>query len=51
MAHTHEFDCRVCGAHLDSRKELDEHTREKHSQKASTERTAGASSQNKETQR
>ena len=30
MAHTHEFDCKQCGAHLDSRQELDEHTREKH---------------------
>ncbi|MFL5577886.1 MAG: hypothetical protein ACJ79S_18175 [Gemmatimonadaceae bacterium] len=30
MAHTHEFDCRICGAHLDSRRELDEHNREMH---------------------
>lgn len=30
MAHTHEFDCKVCGAHLDSRQELDRHNREKH---------------------
>jgi hypothetical protein len=34
MAHTHEFDCKVCGAHLDSRQELDKHTREKHQDKA-----------------
>jgi len=34
MAHTHEFDCKVCGAHLDSRKELDQHTLEKHKDKA-----------------
>ena len=25
MAHTHEFDCKVCGAHLESRQELDQH--------------------------
>jgi hypothetical protein len=30
MAHTHEFDCKACGAHLDSREELDRHNREKH---------------------
>ena len=30
MAHTHEFDCKVCGVHLDSRQELDRHNREKH---------------------
>jgi hypothetical protein len=34
MAHTHEFDCRVCGAHLDSRNELEQHTREKHPAKS-----------------
>jgi len=51
MPHTHEFDCRVCGAHLDSRKELDEHTREQHTQKASAERPGGPSSQDKEPRR
>src|SRR5262245_18476137 len=30
MAHTHEFDCKLCGAHLDSRQELDKHTKDKH---------------------
>ncbi len=30
MAHTHEFDCKVCGAHLDSRQDLDQHTRKNH---------------------
>ena len=34
MAHTHEFDCKVCGAHLDSRQELDQHTRDKHQSEA-----------------
>ena len=34
MAHTHEFDCKVCGAHLDSRQELDKHNRDSHSSNA-----------------
>jgi hypothetical protein len=34
MAHTHEFDCRQCGAHLDSREALDKHNRENHSRNA-----------------
>lgn len=25
MTHTHEFDCKICGAHLASRQELDQH--------------------------
>jgi hypothetical protein len=35
MAHTHEFDCPICGAHIDSQKELDEHNRKKHTAQAS----------------
>ena len=38
MAHTHEFDSKVCGAHLDSRQELDQHTREKHQDKSQSAR-------------
>jgi hypothetical protein len=30
MPHNHEFDCKQCGAHLDSRQDLDKHMREKH---------------------
>lgn len=30
MAHTHEYDCIVCGAHFDSEKELDRHNQERH---------------------
>jgi hypothetical protein len=30
MEHTHEFDCIICGAHLDSEQELDRHNKEKH---------------------
>jgi hypothetical protein len=37
MPHTHEFDCRVCGAHLDSKDELARHTREQHTAKANSE--------------
>jgi uncharacterized Zn finger protein (UPF0148 family) len=36
MPHTHEFDCPICGAHLDSRKELAEHSREEHTHSASS---------------
>jgi len=28
--HTHEFDCIICGAHLDSEQELDRHNKDKH---------------------
>lgn len=28
--HTHEFDCKLCGTHLDSRQQLDQHTRANH---------------------
>jgi hypothetical protein len=31
---THEFDCKQCGAHLDSRDELDRHNRDNHGQQA-----------------
>ena len=30
MAHTHEYDCIVCGAHFDSEKDLDRHNQERH---------------------
>ena len=30
MAHTHEFDCIVCGAHFDDEKTLQSHNQEKH---------------------
>ena len=35
VQHTHEFDCRLCGAHLDSQQELDKHRRAKHTVQAS----------------
>ena len=30
MAHTHEYDCIVCGAHFEDEKSLDVHNRETH---------------------
>lgn len=30
MAHTHEFDCVVCGAHFDDERDLQRHNRETH---------------------
>ena len=45
MAHTHEFDCKVCGAHLDSRQELDQHNRDKHSASAQSGQSSSGSSQ------
>jgi hypothetical protein len=30
MAHTHEYDCVVCGAHFDSQEALHRHDMEKH---------------------
>ncbi len=44
MAHTHEFDCKQCGAHLDSREELDRHNREKHRDQDSSSSSQGFSS-------
>ena len=34
MAHTHEFDCIVCGAHFDSERDLDRHNRDRHAPSA-----------------
>lgn len=48
MAHTHEFDCKACGAHLDSREELDRHNRDHHpSQQASGSNFSSRSSSNR----
>lgn len=41
MAHTHEFDCRQCNAHFDSREELDRHNQQVHSQQASGSSNSG----------
>ena len=30
MAHTHEYDCVVCGAHFDDEKSLQRHDQEQH---------------------
>jgi hypothetical protein len=34
MPHDHTYDCRQCGAHLDSQQELNKHNRECHSAQA-----------------
>lgn len=52
MAHTHEYDCKICGAHLDSKQELDRHNQEHHSRNASSgsdisSRSSGSSGSNR----
>jgi hypothetical protein len=44
MAHNHEFDCKVCGAHLDSRQDLDDHNRENHPSGAQSSQSGMSSS-------
>jgi hypothetical protein len=44
MAHTHEFDCKLCGAHLDSKQELSDHTRENHQARGASDRADSDSS-------
>jgi hypothetical protein len=34
MEHDHTYDCRLCGAHLDSQQELNKHNRECHTAQA-----------------
>jgi hypothetical protein len=38
MAHTHEFDCKICGEHLDSKRELDDHFRDRHPNESTSSR-------------
>jgi hypothetical protein len=42
MAHTHEFDCIVCGAHLDSEEELARHNQERHTPQKAIDASAPA---------
>lgn len=35
MAHTHEYDCIVCGAHFDSQQDLSRHNNQQHLKNAS----------------
>lgn len=37
MPHDHTYDCRLCGAHLDSQQELNKHNRECHTVQADSE--------------
>jgi hypothetical protein len=45
MAHDHSFDCRQCGAHLDSQEELNRHIRENHSAQAGQQSRQSSQSQ------
>jgi len=45
MAHDHSFDCRQCGAHLDSQEELNRHIRENHSAQAGQQSRGSSQSQ------
>lgn len=52
MAHTHEYDCIVCGTHFDSQNELVRHNDKEHKQSASgMERPRNRSSSNDALQR
>jgi GxxExxY protein len=42
MAHTHEYDCVVCGAHFDSQEDLGKHNRENHTPKQKVDVRADA---------
>jgi hypothetical protein len=42
MAHTHEYDCVVCGAHLDSQEELGKHNEQYHAPKQKIDMHANA---------
>ena len=42
MAHTHEYDCIVCGAHFDDEKTLQRHNQEKHTPKLAIDPSAPA---------
>lgn len=46
MAHTHEYDCKLCGAHLDSRQELEQHNRQHHPGSQSDQSRSASSSSN-----
>jgi len=43
MAHDHSYDCRQCGAHLDSQDELNRHIRENHSAQTKSSGSSGSS--------
>jgi hypothetical protein len=54
MAHDHSFDCRQCGAHLDSQDELNRHIRENHSaqtKSGSSQQQSGSNPQNPSSRR
>jgi hypothetical protein len=51
MAHDHSFDCRQCGAHLDSQDELNRHMKDKHSAQAQSSGSSQQSSSNQSPRR
>ena len=53
MAHEHTFDCQLCGAHLDSARELDQHNRDKHPAQSasSTSKISGRENEARENRR
>ena len=40
----HDFECRQCGAHFDSRDQLDRHTRQQHTAQAGSSSSSSSSS-------
>ena len=42
MAHTHEYDCIVCGAHFDDERSLQSHNQESHAPKQAIDTRAPA---------
>ena len=48
MPHEHTFDCQLCGAHLDSARELDEHNRDKHPSQSASSSSGNISSRQNE---
>jgi hypothetical protein len=39
----HDFECRQCGAHFDSRDQLDRHTRQQHTAQAGSSQSGSSS--------
>ena len=44
MANDHGYDCQQCGAHFDTRDQLDRHNKQQHTQQAGSSSNVGSSS-------
>ena len=44
----HDFECRQCGAHFDSRDQLDRHTRQQHTAQAGSSQSGSSSDSGRE---